>query len=241
MNREVADELSRSKKHVPEEFDRVARAYDLLTTLNPGYERHLTWSARRLGCRPRARILDLCCGTGLSTKALVRQYPSAEIVGLDASAGMLEKARRKQELSRVRFVEGDAMYPRGAGLAGPFDAILMAYGIRNMPDPDLCLKRVIDLLAPGGRICFHEYSVADSLRSRVIWNAVAGTVIIPFGAIASRNPSIFRYLRRSVVAFDGVSAFEDRLRSAGFVSVRTEPMDGWQRGIVHSFLAERPR
>jgi ubiquinone/menaquinone biosynthesis C-methylase UbiE len=186
------------------------------------------------------RILDLCCGTGLSTDALVREYPSAEIIGLDGSAGMLEKASKKNSLRRVEFVQGDAMDPKGAGVEGRFDAILMAYGIRNMPDPDLCLRRLIELLEPGGRICFHEYSVADSLRSRVIFNAVAGAVIIPFGAVASRSPEIFRYLRRSVVAFDGVTAFEDRLRRAGFVNVHTEPMDGWQKGIVHSFLGERP-
>ncbi len=240
MDAEAVRELNQSKKQVPVEFNQVARAYDLLTTLNPGYGKHLIWSARRLGCPAGARILDLCCGTGLSTKALVHEYPSAEIIGLDGSAGMLEKARRKKGLAHVEFVEGDAMDPARAGVEGPFDGILMAYGIRNMPDADLCLERILELLAPGGRICFHEYSVADSLRSRVIWNAVAGTVIIPFGAITSRNPGIFRYLRRSVVAFDGVAAFEDRLRRAGYVNVRTEPMDGWQKGIVHSFLAERP-
>jgi ubiquinone/menaquinone biosynthesis C-methylase UbiE len=240
MTIDASQDLSNQKESVPAEFDRVARAYDLLTTLNPGYTKHLRWSAQRLDCMPGARILDLCCGTGLSTEALVREYPSAGIVGLDGSAGMLERARKKKRLRRVEFVHGDAMDPEGAGVEGRFDAILMAYGIRNMPDPDLCIGRLAKLLEPGGRICFHEYSVADSLRSRVIFNAVAGAVIIPFGAVASRSPEIFRYLRRSVVAFDGVTAFEDRLRRAGLVNVRTESMDGWQKGIVHSFLAERP-
>ena len=54
------------------------------------------------------------------------------------------------------------------------------------------------------------------------------------------SSSIFRYLRRSVMAFDSVPELEQRLRNAGFVDVHTEPMDGWQRGVVHSFCARRP-
>jgi ubiquinone/menaquinone biosynthesis C-methylase UbiE len=233
-------QLAHDRRQVPHEFDRVARAYDLMTGLNPGYQRHLGLSARRLGCGPRARILDLCCGTGRSTEALVRAYPDAEVTGLDGSAGMLAQARRKPRLARVRWLVGDAMDPAAAGATGPYDAILMAYGIRNLPEPDRCLVRLLDLLAPGGRICFHEYSVADSRRGRLLWNLVAGGVIVPLGALAAGSTDLFRYLRRSVVEFDGVAAFEARLRGAGFTAVRTEPMDGWQRGIVHSFLAERP-
>ena len=81
--------LKAQKQAVPGEFDRVARRYDLLTGMNPGYRKHLRWSAERMRMPPTARILDLCCGTGLSTEALVRSYPRARVTGLDASAGML--------------------------------------------------------------------------------------------------------------------------------------------------------
>jgi ubiquinone/menaquinone biosynthesis C-methylase UbiE len=197
-------------------------------------------SAKRMRCKSGARILDLCCGTGLSTEALVGIYPDADVTGLDGSSGMLEVARRKPALGRVTWFQGDAMDPEAAGARGPYDGVLMAYGIRNMSDPDQCLDRVRELLAPGGRICFHEYSVADSLKSKLVWNTVAGAIIIPLGALASGSTDLFRYLRRSVLQFDGVAAFERRLERAGFVNIRTEPMDGWQKGIVHSFLAERP-
>ena len=82
--------------------------------------------------------------------------------------------------------------------------------------------------------------MADSLRSRIVWNAVSLAVVIPSGLLFSGSSRIYRYLRRSVNEFDGVGAFERRLLRAGFADVRTEPMDGWQRGIVHSFLARRP-
>jgi ubiquinone/menaquinone biosynthesis methyltransferase len=228
------------RQRVPGEFDRVARRYDLLCALNPGYGKHLVWSARRLALPPGARVLDLCCGTGLSTAALVKTYPDAEVTGLDASSEMLEVARRKPALAGVRFIAGDAMDPAAAGASGRFDGVLMAYGIRNVPDPDLCLARVRALLAPGGSVCFHEYSVADSRAARAVWSAVSTGVIVPLGALATGSGDLFRYLRQSVLAFDGVRAFEDRLRRAGFVEVRTEKMDGWQRGIVHSFLARGP-
>jgi len=236
----MPEQLKKSRTDVPDEFNRVAGRYDLLTALNPGYRKHLRWSARRLGLAPGSRVLDLCCGTGLSTDALALEVPNAEIVGLDASAGMLAIARKKKFATEVQFVLGDAMEPAEAGISGPFDGILMAYGIRNVTDPDLCLKRLYRLLRPGGTICFHEYSVADSAWSRGVWNAVTLGVVIPSGRIFSGSARIYRYLRRSVNEFDGVQAFERRLDRAGFVEIRTEPMDGWQRGVVHSFLARRP-
>ena len=193
-----------------------------------------------MGLEDGARILDLCCGTGLSTAALRSVYPSATITGLDASRGMLESARQKDDLANVTWLHGNAMDPATAGAAGPYDGILMAYGIRNVPDPDLCLERLRPLLAGGGTICLHEYSVSGSIWARFVWNVVTVGIVIPLGLIFSRTTKIFRYLRRSVLEFDSVRQLEDRLGRAGFTDVRTQSMDGWQRGIVHSFLARSP-
>ena len=102
------------------------------------------------------------------------------------------------------------------------------------------LLALFELLAPGGVLCMHEYSVADSTKSRVVWNAVTLGMIIPLGLITATKSPIYRYLRRSVLEFDGVRALERRLTKKGFTDVHTEPMRGWQRGIVHTFLARRP-
>jgi hypothetical protein len=64
---------------------------------------------------------------------------------------------------------------------------------------------------------------------------------MPGGLVTAGSTKIYRYLWRSVLDFDGVSAFEARLARHGFVDVKTMPMDGWQKGIVHSFVARRPR
>src|SRR5690606_41799335 len=95
--------LEAAKLQVPGEFDRVARAYDTLALLNPGYHRHLRLSARRLGlgAATRGRLLDLCCGTGLSTVAPLPEHPRAHRVAIAASAGMLAIAPRKPEPARA--------------------------------------------------------------------------------------------------------------------------------------------
>jgi ubiquinone/menaquinone biosynthesis C-methylase UbiE len=153
---------------------------------------------------------------------------------------MLSAARRKRWNANVQFALGNAMDLSECALSGPYDGILMAYGIRNVPEMNQGLKTVFDNLKPGGRVCFHEYSVADSRRSRLVWNGVTAGIIIPAGLVTARGSDIYRYLRRSVLEFDGVKGFERRLRDQGFINVRTEPMDGWQKGIVHTFIAERP-
>ncbi len=220
------------------DFDSVAERYDLLNRFNPGYRKHLRWSAARLGVSPDAELLDLCCGTGLSTEALLAVYPRARLMALDASPGMLRVAARKAALSRVCFLVGDATDPGAHGASGPYDGILMAYGIRNLSERDRCLDRLRRLLKPGGRIAFHEYSVADRPMARLVWNVVAGAVIAPLGSLFTEAPGLFRYLRQSVNEFDSVRSFVGRLERSGFRNVQVLPMDGWQRGIAHTFLAE---
>lgn len=235
-------DLSAKKHEVPGEFDEVAPTYDLLTGMNPGYHRHLRKSAERLGLlQKRPRILDLCCGTGLSTEAILDVYPHARVVALDASRGMLEAARQKPLLRGVELVHGNAMDPGAAGVEGLFDGILMAYGIRNVPSIDRCLVSLLPLLSPGAPIAFHEYSVRDSRRARAIWDAVCWGIIVPGGLLTAPRSRIYRYLYASVRDFDGVKSFEGRLARAGYEDVRTAPMDGWQTRVLHTFLARRPR
>lgn len=183
------------------------------------------------------RLLDLCCGTGASTEALSAAFPSAEIVALDASAGMLERAQKKP--IDATWVLGDASDPRAAGIEGCFDGIFVAYGIRNLPDPDRGLRNMLELLHPGGAIAVHEYALEDR-RARWIWNAVALGVIQPGGFLTAPGTPIYRYLRRSVNAFDSADALERRLLRAGFRHVRRHASDGWQRGIVHTFVGHKP-
>lgn len=232
------------RAEVPSAFDVEAPSYDRLVGANPGYHAHLRISARRMRIANGGRglrLLDAGCGTGASTAALLAVAPHADIVAVDASAGMLAQASSKPWPGSVRFVHSPIEQIADAGVEGPFDGILAAYLLRNLSDPDAQLRRFQTLLRPGATLALHEYSVADSREARIAWNAVCGAIIIPLGWWQTRDATLYRHLRRSVNAFDGVSALRDRLRDAGFAAVHSETMPGWQRNVVHTFLADAPR
>jgi ubiquinone/menaquinone biosynthesis C-methylase UbiE len=227
---------------VPAAFDAAAFAYDRLTGASPGYRAQLRLSARRLRLPDDGdglRLLDAGCGTGASTAALLAVAPRADITAIDASGEMLAQARSKPWPATVRFVHTPVEKLAEAGILGPFDGIFAAYLIRNVPAPDRVLRDLYGLLRPGGTLAVHEYSVRDSLRARAVWQAVSLGVIIPLGHFTAGDASLYRYLRRSVDAFDGAARFRRRLHQAGFTGVHSETVPGWQRGIVHTFLASR--
>ncbi|MEV7734552.1 class I SAM-dependent methyltransferase [Streptomyces sp. NPDC088921] len=219
-------------------FDHASHTYDRLTALNPGYRTDLLRSARRLRL-PRSgaglHILDLGCGTGASTRALLRAAPRARITAVDASAGMLRRALAKPWPDHVRFLHLTAEEAATAD-AEPYDAVFAAYLFRNVTDPDGVLGTVRSLLRPGGRLAVHEYSLSGSPAHRAVWTAVCRGVIIPAGTL-SGDRALYRHLWRSVLDFDTVPDFTARLTGAGFTGVRAAPVAGWQTGIVHTFLA----
>lgn len=234
MTRLTAAEVSGS-------FDVAAKDYDLLVGLNPGYHRALRTSARALGLPGRGaglRVLDLGCGTGASTAALLDVAPEAEIVAVDASAGMLARARAKRWPDRVTFVHSRA---EDLDVPGSFDAVFAAYLVRNLPDPDTTLEAVRGLMKPGAPLVVHEYSVRDSLLRRAIWTAMCGLVVVPAGWLLTGDRALYTYLWRSVLRFDSAIALRERLRHNGFVAVQSRPVPGLQLGVVHTFTGRAPR
>jgi ubiquinone/menaquinone biosynthesis C-methylase UbiE len=195
------------------------------------------WARGRNGLR----LLDAGCGTGASTAALMAVAPEAEIVAVDAARGMLDAARAKSWPASVRFVHTRVEDLSEHGITGPFDAILSAYLLRNLDDPDGQLRAFRDLLRPGGTLAVHEYSVRDSLAARMVWHAVCWAIIIPTGWWRTRDATLYRHLWHSVLSFDGAARFRCRMRDAGFTSVRSETVPGWERNVVHSFLGQAPQ
>ncbi len=232
---------------VTEGFDHAAGSYDRLVGANPGYHRDLRTSVRRLrlpGEGEGLRLLDLGCGTGASTAALVEAVPRARILAVDASQGMLDVARSKPWPGGVEFhlARAESLDPEWVAerLGGPADAVFAAYLIRNVPDPDALLATIEASLRPGGRVALHEYSVADSIGARMVWTAVCRGVIVPAGRLLTGRADLFRYLWRSVLEFDGAEALSERMRAAGLESVARASFPGWRYGITHTFLGSRP-
>ncbi|KUN25145.1 ubiquinone biosynthesis methyltransferase UbiE [Streptomyces antibioticus] len=223
-------------------FDHASRSYDALVAANPGYHAHLRRSARRLGLSDRTeglRVLDLGCGTGASTAALAEALPGAEIVAVDASAGMLERAAAKRWPQGVTFVQSSAERLAQAGVRGPFDAVFAAYLFRNVADPDAVLGAVRAALVPGGRLAVHEYTLSGRAVDRAVWTGVCRGFVLPVATLLG-DGDLYRHLWRSVVEFDTAGDFARRVRRAGFTDVRVLPLPGWQTGITHTVVARRP-
>ncbi len=210
---------------VPEAFDGVASRYDLMVGLNPGYHRHLRSAAEALverlpaGTEP-VQLLDLGCGSGASTRALVnamdRRSRPFRLTAIDGSVGMLEQARRKTWPPGVRFeyrLAEDLSAARADwGLTEAVGGVFAAYLFRNVGDRDKVLKATHELLAPGGSLVIQEYSVAGSQRSSFIWNLVcwslrdpvelaahAGDPALPLPVAQRARLRLRRGLRRAVV------------------------------------------
>ena len=237
---------------VPDAFTEAASRYDRMVSLNPGYHRHLRSAAAALletldAHRP-LRLVDLGCGSGASTRALLAVARSLRakirVTGVDASAGMLEQARAKRWPEGVDFHEGlaqDLASHRAAwGLETPADGVLAAYLFRNVAERDEAIADVADLVADGGTLVVQEYSVAGSPAATAVWTLVSWAVVIPLSWITSRQTRLYRYLWRSVLEFDSVQTFVDRLYAAGFVDVEVRTVPGWQHGILHTFRARKP-
>jgi ubiquinone/menaquinone biosynthesis C-methylase UbiE len=230
-------------------FDRGAAHYDLLVGLNPGYHAELRRAADALAERVvptpghGVHLIDLACGSGISTRALLDALPAATMLGLDASGGMLAHARAKQWPPSVRFEEATAGELDVDDLGrGCWDGILTAYLFRNVPTEcrDAALAETFDLLAPGGWLVVQEYSVDGRAEARARWHAVCWLAIIPLGILLDRNFGLYRYLWRSVLDFDSLQRFGDRLAAAGFVDIARHHASGWQQGILHTFVARKP-
>jgi ubiquinone/menaquinone biosynthesis C-methylase UbiE len=241
-----------------EAFDQAADSYDRMVGLNPGYHDHLRSAAEALAERlptgrptdeaAEVRLADLGCGSGASTRALLRAVHATGVrpivVGIDASAGMLDQARAKSWPPGVTFDVGMAeelAYSRESwGLGDRVPGVFAAYLFRNVAERDKVLAAVFDLLADDGALVVQEYSVAGTRLARAVWSLVCWSVVIPLGWLTSRQTRLYRYLWRSVLQFDSVQNFVDRLYGAGFVDVEVRTAPGWQRGILHTFRARKP-
>jgi ubiquinone/menaquinone biosynthesis methyltransferase len=236
----TATVLLKNKKEVPSEFDKIAKKYDLATYLSQGYMDDLRISAQRMNLKGNETVLDLCCGTGKSTLACLEQVPNGKVVGVDNSKEMLETAKQKlgsAYAGKVSFQLQDAMlldFPDNS-----FDAIFMAYGIRNMPDYEKCVQNLYRILKPGGTICFHEYSLAENFYAKPYWAVMGYGFIVPFCTLLTGNFTIFNYLVKSVMTFLRPSVFKNLLAANGFKEVNAIPLKSWRKPLLHTFIAKK--
>lgn len=232
------NQLLEDKEKVPDTFNKIARRYDMATLLSQGYSKDLKRSVSLLNLSGNESILDLCCGTGKSIKYCLQAVPEGKVLAIDNSSGMLSVASSNfaQEIKdgRCRFVERDVMdldLPENS-----IDAIFMAYGIRNMPDYEKCLKNLLRILKPGGRIAFHEFSIKKGSLYRIYWKILGYGLIIPFSTLLTGNFTIFNYLIKSVLNFPSPDRFNKLLSETGFDQVTCHPQKSWRKFILHTII-----
>lgn len=233
--------LIENKREVPKEFNKIAARYDLATSMSQGYSSDLAYSVSLLSLKGNEKVLDLCCGTGKSTEALLKSLRNGKVIGLDNSEGMLQEARRKfvGELSRgqVSFTLQDAMNP--AFPDESFDVIFAAYGLRNMPDYGLFLQNTYRLLKPGGKLCIHDYSLADNAWAKPYWAVLGYGFIVPFCTVVTGSSGIFTYLVNSVLHFPSPRQIEALMQEAAYKDVKAYAHRSWRSPILHSFIATK--
>ena len=195
-------------------FDRAAPRYDLLNSLM-SLGRDAAWRrelAREL--RPGERVLDLCCGSARSAVAVHRRT-GAVVVGVDLSARMLAAGRAHAAARGTGFapVRGDAF--RLPFRDGGFDALTVAWGLRNLAPETTALAELWRVLRPGGWL-----HVLDSPTPPAGFLGAAHRAylrgVVPLLGRLSADPAAYRYLAESVIAFGTAGEVAARLADAGF-------------------------
>jgi demethylmenaquinone methyltransferase/2-methoxy-6-polyprenyl-1,4-benzoquinol methylase len=219
-------------------FDRIAGPYDLMNRLmTAGLDRRWrSMAARESGVGRGASVLDACCGTGDLALELARVVGrSGQVTGLDFSAEMLRRAERKSagtDAAEVQWVRGDATaMPFGAN---SFAAATIAFGLRNLPDPEAGLRELARVVRPGGRVVCLEITRPhhEPLKSFYsLWFdrgiPALGKVFDPSGA--------YSYLPASVRRFPGPDLLGEAFHLAGMTGVRYRLLAG---GIVALHVGE---
>ena len=223
-------------------FDRIAHRYDMVNHVLSG-GLHRRWRRVALDFLPRDRdiyLLDLATGTGDLILTLCRSnLRIRKAVGMDLSRNMLhlaeEKWRRKGMSSvPALFLEGDARAIPAA--SGEFDAVTMAFGIRNVPDVDGVLKECHRVLKPQGKILLLEFSLPPSPFFRWIYLWYLRSILPRIGGWLSGEREAYLYLNQTIESFPCGEAFASLLVSAGFQAVQYHPLTF---GIVTLYLGEK--
>jgi demethylmenaquinone methyltransferase/2-methoxy-6-polyprenyl-1,4-benzoquinol methylase len=215
-------------------FGGIARRYDLLNhILSLNLDARWRIRAAREACAsPGLRILDLCGGTGDLSLALARSARSpALVVCCDFSHPMLSRAASKFLRTgldgRCLAVEGDALrlpFPDST-----FDAVTVAFGVRNLVDMPAGFREMLRVIAPGGRLVVLEFSRPKGAVLSRVYSFYLKTVVPKLGDGASGGQGPYRYLARTIVGFPEPDLLAGTIREAGFGAVGWQSLSG---GIV---------
>jgi len=210
------------KEQVRQMFDNIAPHYDLLNkVLSAGTDKK--WRKKAIAgieLPEGGKALDVATGTGDLAFEIKRQYPQADITGLDIAENMLEIAREKSVKrghgNSIVFVAGDS--ENLPFESNSFDAVSVAFGVRNFGDLDQGLKEICRVLKPGGRLVVLEFTKPRIFPFKQLFGMYFKHVLPRIGSLGSGDRKAYQYLYESVQAFPDFEAFTDRLEKNGFIN-----------------------
>jgi len=228
-------------KMVKEIFGTITDRYDFLNHfLSLGWD--ILWrqaAVREMQFFKTYRLLDVACGTGdLGIEAL-RIYSDISVFGLDLVGEMMAKAQEK--LAKKGF-KGHFHLVRGDATTLPFrdesfDAVSIAFGIRNIPDRVEALKEMIRVSVPGGRIFVLEMTLPPHGFLRFINLFYLEKILPRLAAFFTKNPAAYVYLVDSIKNFPSPEVFSTQMARLGLVKVRRYALPP---GITWLFIGEKP-
>lgn len=213
----------KKSEQVEEMFDHIAPTYDKLNhTLSLGID--YSWRKKAINTlRPfhPKRIMDVATGTGDFAILACRELKPDELTGIDISEGMMnvgrEKVKRAHLSDKISFVREDCTSLSFAD--DTFDAVTVAFGIRNFEGLDKGLTEMCRVLNPGGHLVILELSTPHRFPMKQLF-AIYSKVVMPLlGKCLSKDNSAYTYLPQSIRAFPQGEVMQEIIRKAGFSQV----------------------
>lgn len=221
------DEESKTGQ-VRQMFDSIAPAYDFMNrAMTMGIDK---WWRKRavkmVGEYHPMTILDVATGTGDLALQLFDTLHPRHITGIDLSEGMLEVGRKKiaeRELTnKITLEQGDCLNMRFADEA--FNAVTVAYGVRNFEHLQQGYAEMYRVLAGGGVLCVIELSVPTNPVIKALYNLYSRTLIPMVGRLISKDRRAYSYLPESIAAVAQGEEMLEIMRKAGFKNCRYKRM-----------------
>lgn len=208
------------KQQVADMFNSIAFRYDFLNRfLSGGIDMYWRKRAiRELKALDPSRILDVATGTADVAIMMTRYLHPEKITGIDISTGMLEIGRKKIERlklnDKIELLPGDSeslTFPDNT-----FDAVTVAFGVRNFEHLEKGLQEMLRVLKPGGRLVVLEFSKPKQRSFKSLYNIYLRLVAPGIGKWISKNREAYQYLNESVKAFPEGNEFIEILNHTGY-------------------------
>ena len=216
------------KQQVEEMFDSIAARYDLMNRLfSAGID--MKWRKKTIGLLRRIdpkTVLDMATGTADMAILACRLLNPDKITGLDLSAEMLALGRKKIENegleNKIELLKGDAEainFPDNS-----FEAVTVAFGVRNFEHLENGLKEMLRVMKPGGKLVVLEFSRPRIKFFRSLYNLYMGIVALEVARWFSRNKKAYQYLNQSAKLFPERQDFINILKRVGYSDTYYKPL-----------------